>query len=107
MKNYVTKDVFENLDTNHYELGPIIKSLKSSNYSPCGIPSRFIIDAHSSRRICCPIYLGQRTISVDSTFISYLRAAVLGSDKCGMSFLKALTLSPWMSLQNPPHHGVE
>ena len=58
-------------------------------------------------RICCPIYLGQRTISVDSTFIRDLRAAVLGSDKCGMSFLKALTLSPWMSLQNPPHHGVE
>ena len=55
----------------------------------------------------CPIYLGQRTISVDSTFIRDLRAAVLGSDKCGMSFLKALTLSPWMSLQNPPHHGVE
>ena len=34
LENYVTKDVFENLDTNHYELGPIIKSLKSSNYSP-------------------------------------------------------------------------
>ena len=34
-------------------------------------------------------------------------STLLGSDKCGMSFLKALTLSPWMSLQNPPHHGVE
>ena len=48
LENFVTKDVFENLDTNHYELGPIIKSLKSSNHSPCGIPSRFIIDAHTS-----------------------------------------------------------
>ena len=45
LDNFVTNDVFDNLDTSHWELGPIIKSLKSSNYSPCGIPARFIKDA--------------------------------------------------------------
>ena len=48
LESFVTKDVFENLDTSHFELGPIIKSLKSSNYSPCGIPSRFLIDVHTT-----------------------------------------------------------
>ena len=47
LDDVVTQDVFENLDTSHYELGPIVKSLKSSNYSPCGIPSRFITDAYT------------------------------------------------------------
>ena len=48
LESFVTKDIFENLDTTHFELGPIIKSLKSSNYSPCGIPSRFLIDVHTT-----------------------------------------------------------
>ena len=37
-----TDDIFEHINTSHYELGPIIKSMKSSTYSPCGIPSEFI-----------------------------------------------------------------
>ena len=48
LDNFITNDVFEHLDTSHWEIGPIIKSLKSSNYSPCGIPSRFIQDAYTS-----------------------------------------------------------
>ena len=47
LENFVTKDVFENLDTSHFEIGPIIKSLKSSNHSPCGISSAFIKNAYS------------------------------------------------------------
>ena len=37
-----TEDNFEHIDTSHYEIGPIIKSMKSSTFSPCGIPSEFI-----------------------------------------------------------------
>ena len=47
LDNFVTKDVFENLDTTHFEIGQIIKSLKSSNHSPCGIPATFIKNAYS------------------------------------------------------------
>ena len=38
----VTDGNFDNITTSHFELGPIIKSLKSSNYSPCGVPGTFI-----------------------------------------------------------------
>ena len=37
-----TDDNFEHINTSHFEIGPIIKSMKSSNYSPCGIPGTFI-----------------------------------------------------------------
>ena len=30
------------LDTSHYELGPLIKDMKNADYSPCGIPAKFI-----------------------------------------------------------------
>ena len=48
LKTFFTNDVFDTLDTTHWELGPIIKSLKSSNHSPCGIPATFITDAYTS-----------------------------------------------------------
>ena len=48
LENYVTNDAFEYLNTSHWEIGPIIKSLKSSNYSPCGIPATFIKDAYTN-----------------------------------------------------------
>ena len=37
-----TDDIFENINTSHYEIGPLIKALKSSDFSPCGIPATFI-----------------------------------------------------------------
>ena len=37
-----TDDIFEHINTSHYEIGPIIKSMKNSDFSPCGIPSAFI-----------------------------------------------------------------
>ena len=49
LKKIFTNDVFDTLDTTHWELGPIIKSLKSSNHSPCGIPATFIKDAYKNR----------------------------------------------------------
>ena len=48
LESYVTNDVFENINTSHWEIGPIIKSLKSSNYSPCGIPATFIKNAYTN-----------------------------------------------------------
>ena len=30
------------LDTSHYEIGPLIKSMKNADFSPCGVPSKFI-----------------------------------------------------------------
>ena len=30
------------LDTTHYEIGPLIKSMKNADFSPCGIPAKFI-----------------------------------------------------------------
>ena len=48
LESFVTNDVFEKLNTSHWEIGPIIKSLKSSNHSPCGIPATFIKDAYSN-----------------------------------------------------------
>ena len=44
---FITNDAFENLDTSHFEIGPLIKSLKSSNFSPCGIPANFLKMAYS------------------------------------------------------------
>ena len=32
----------DGLLTSHYEVGPIIRSLKTADHSPCGIPSRFL-----------------------------------------------------------------
>ena len=29
-------------DTSHYEIGPLIKSMKNADFSPCGIPAKFI-----------------------------------------------------------------
>ena len=48
LENFDTNDVFDKLDTSHWEIGPIIKSLKSSNHSPCGIPATFIKDAYTN-----------------------------------------------------------
>ena len=48
LETFVTNNAFDTLDTTHWELGPIIKSLKSSNHSPCGIPATFIKDAYTS-----------------------------------------------------------
>ena len=30
------------LDTSHHELGPLIKNMKNADFSPCGIPAKFI-----------------------------------------------------------------
>ena len=45
--NIPTNGAFDTLDTTPYEIGPYIKSLKSSNYSPCGISATFIKEAYS------------------------------------------------------------
>ena len=29
-------------DTSHYQIGPMIKSMKNADFSPCGIPAKFI-----------------------------------------------------------------
>ena len=42
LEKFETNDSFENINTSHFEIGPIIKSLKSSNFSPCGLPGTFI-----------------------------------------------------------------
>lgn len=42
-----TNDVLENLNTSPFELGPLIKALKNSNFSPCGVPSNFLKTAYS------------------------------------------------------------
>ena len=44
---FTTNEAFENLDTSHFEIGQLIKSLKSSNFSPCGIPANFLKMAYS------------------------------------------------------------
>ena len=44
---FTTNEALENLDTSHFEIGPLIKSLKSSNFSPCGIPANFLKMAYS------------------------------------------------------------
>ena len=42
LEKIVTDDNFENIDTTHFEIGPLIKAMKSSNFSPCGVPGTFI-----------------------------------------------------------------
>ena len=42
LEKFETNDSFENINTSHFEIGPIIKSLKSTNFSPCGLPGTFI-----------------------------------------------------------------
>ena len=37
-----TNENFENIDTTRFEIGSIIKNMKNSNYSPCGLSSTFI-----------------------------------------------------------------
>ena len=37
-----TLENFENIDTTRFEIGSIIKNMKNSNYSPCGLSSSFI-----------------------------------------------------------------
>ena len=37
-----TISVLKQLNTSPFELGPIIKGLKGSNYSPCGVPATFL-----------------------------------------------------------------
>ena len=44
---FATDDIFANLDTTYYEVGPIIKALKDCSRSPCGIPSSFIKKVYS------------------------------------------------------------
>ena len=36
----------DGLLTSYYEIGPLIRSLKTSEYSPCGVPSKFLQMAH-------------------------------------------------------------
>ena len=68
LETFVTNNAFDTLDTTHWELGPIIKSLKSSNHSPCGIPATFIKDAYTSTGSTRPSALGmsdpERTIDL-------------------------------------------
>ena len=42
LEKIVTDDNFEYIDTSHFEIGPLIKAMKSSNFSPCGVPGTFI-----------------------------------------------------------------
>ena len=44
---FATNDVFQYLDTSHFEIGRIVKSMKDSSNSPCGIPSIFIKKTYS------------------------------------------------------------
>ena len=46
LKKITTNDAFEHIVTSCYEIGPIIKSMKSASKSPCGLPSTFIKICH-------------------------------------------------------------
>ena len=37
-----TENKLDGILTSYYEIGPILRSLKTADYSPCGIPSRFL-----------------------------------------------------------------
>ena len=41
-----TNEPLDKLDTSFYEIGPQIKSLKSSNFSHCGVPATFIKNSY-------------------------------------------------------------
>ena len=47
LQNINTNEVLSNFNTSPFELGPIIKALKNSNYSPCGVPATFLKTAYS------------------------------------------------------------
>ena len=36
------EQTLDGIQTSYYEIGPIIRSLKTADFSPCGIPSRFL-----------------------------------------------------------------
>ena len=42
LEKIATHDKFEHINTSHYEIGQLIKTMKSSNYSPCGVSQTFI-----------------------------------------------------------------
>ena len=46
LKKITTNDAFEHIVTSCYEIGPIIKSMKSASKSPCGLPSTVIKICH-------------------------------------------------------------
>ena len=48
LQNIQTNEILENFNTSPYEIGPILKALKNSNYSPCGIPASFLKLAYSN-----------------------------------------------------------
>ena len=47
LQNINTNETLSNFNTSPFELGPIIKALKNSNYSPCGVSATFLKTAYS------------------------------------------------------------
>ena len=45
------------ITTSHYEIGPLIKGMKNADFSPCGVPARFIKEIYSryGSKISSPI----------------------------------------------------
>ena len=52
-----TLDDLNDITTSHYEIGPLIKSMKNADFSPCGVPARFIKEIYSryGSKITMPI----------------------------------------------------
>ena len=52
-----TLDDLTNINTSPYEIGPLIKGMKNADFSPCGVPARFIKEIYSrfGSKISSPI----------------------------------------------------
>ena len=52
-----TLENLNDINTSNYEIGPLIKDMKNADFSPCGVPARFIKELHSrfGSKICKPI----------------------------------------------------
>ena len=52
-----TKDNLSDINTNHYEIGRLIKEMKNADFSPCGVPARFLKEIYSryGSKISTPI----------------------------------------------------
>ena len=80
-----TLDDLTNINTSPYEIGPLIKGMKNADFSPCGVPARFIKEIYSrfGSKISSPIAkllniifkpMRHPTLSVRITHLRYSEA---------------------------------
>ena len=52
-----THNDLTDINTSHYEIGPLIKDMKNADFSPCGVPAKFIKEIYSryGSKISSPI----------------------------------------------------